>query len=181
MLFNPEGRFLSFWDGWMLIVIMYSCTTSAYFTCFDQPDIGWIIAIDLFITVCFTFDILFNLCRQFRDLDGTFVRQHRLIIAKYAKSGWLFLDIIATFPLQFFVGDNILVIKLIRMIRLPRILKIFNVQKFKKNLQYFVTGNTRSQRIMSQITVRKVYSIIRLIMITIILIYFISCIYYFGV
>lgn len=62
------------------------------------------------------------------------MRQHRLIIAKYFKSGWMFLDIIATFPLQNFVGDNLLVVKLIRMIRLPRILKIFNVNKFKKNL-----------------------------------------------
>lgn len=82
--------------------------------------------------------------RQFRDLDGSLVTQHRLIIARYARSGWLFLDTIATFPLQYIVGENILVVKLIRMIRLPRILKIFNVNQFKKNLQFFVSGNTRS-------------------------------------
>lgn len=34
---------------------------------------------------------------------------------------------------------------------------------------------------MSAITVRQVYSIIRLVMITIILIYFVGCLYYFGV
>lgn len=118
----------------MLIVIMYSTTTSAYFTSFDQPDLTWIIVLDLIVTICFFLDILFNFMRQFRDLDGTLVTQHRLIISRYARSGWLFLDIIATFPLQYIVGDNILVVKLIRMIRLPRILKIFNVNQFKKNL-----------------------------------------------
>jgi hypothetical protein len=133
------------------------------------------------VTVFFFLDIFFNILRQYRDLDGSLVTQHRLIIARYARSGWLFLDWIATFPLQYFVGDNILVVKLVRMIRLPRILKIFNVNQFKKNLQFFVTGDTRSQRIMSAITVRQVYSIIRLVLITVILIYFVGCLYYFGV
>ena len=74
-----------------------------------------------------------------------------------------------------------MVVKLIRMVRLPRILKVFNVQKFKKHLQVFVTGSTRAERIGSQITVRKVYSIFRLISITFFLIYFLGCIYYFIV
>lgn len=74
-----------------------------------------------------------------------------------------------------------IVVKLIRMVRLPRILKVFNVQRFKKNLQVFVRGTTRAERIGSQITVRKVYSIFRLISITFFLIYFLGCIYYFIV
>lgn len=133
----------------MMIIILYSCTTSAYFTSFDQPDSGPIVWIDYLVTASFALDIIFSMCKQFRDLDGTFVRSHRIIIAKYARSGWLFLDIVATFPLQYFLGDNILAVKLIRLVRLPRIMKIFNVNRFKKNLQWFVYGNSRTQRIMS--------------------------------
>ena len=106
ILLNPEYRFLTFWDNLMLLIILYSCIVSAFLICFDLPYIQWIFALDIFTTICFILDIIFNLCRQYRDLNGTFVRSHRLIIARYAKSGWLFFDIIATFPLQYILSSK---------------------------------------------------------------------------
>jgi len=42
-----------------------------------------------------------------------------------------------------------------------------------------VTGNSRSEKIVSQITVRKVYSVIRLVLLAFVIAYFISVLFYF--
>ena len=58
--------------------------------------------------------------------------------------GWLFLDIIATFPFGLLLNsDKGTVVKLIRLVRLPRILKIFSYDRVKK-LNNFV--NRRASR-----------------------------------
>ena len=71
---------------------------NAYYTCFDQPTEVFFTVMDWLIFVFFSLDIIFNCCRQFRDYDGIFVKSHRLIIYRYARSGWLFIDLIGTFP-----------------------------------------------------------------------------------
>jgi hypothetical protein len=83
----------------MLIVIMYSCVMSAYFVMFDfidDPITWWWLENASF--AFFLSDLCFNVMRQYRDIDGTFVTSHKKIIVKYLKSGWLILDVVATFP-----------------------------------------------------------------------------------
>jgi hypothetical protein len=70
---------------------------------------------------------------------------------------------------------------MIRLIRLPRIIKIFSVKTFKKNLNLCITGNTRTARIVSRITVRKTYSIIRLVLLAVVTSYFITALFYIFV
>lgn len=70
-------------------------------------------------------------------------------------------------------------VKLVRLIRLPRIIRIFNVKSFKKVLTVFVSGDTRSERITSQISVRKIYAIIRLILLAVVICYFVSVLFFF--
>lgn len=82
----------------MLAVILYSCVTSAYFLAFVIPEDVWIEVLDILTTICFAIDIMVNLNRQYRDLDGTFVRSHNRIFKKYLASGWFLLDSAATFP-----------------------------------------------------------------------------------
>ena len=181
MLLNPEQRFLTYYDGYMLMIIVYSCITTAYFTIFDLPhDSSFFYYMEHVGFISFSLDFIFNLMRQYRDIDGTFVTQHKKIVTKYVKSGWFFIDIIATFP--YFLlsnGDNLIMVKLIRLIRLPRIIRIFNVKSFKKVLTVFVSGDTRSERITSQISVRKIYAIVRLILLAVVICYFVSVLFFF--
>jgi hypothetical protein len=89
---------LVIWDSFMLGIILYSCVTSAYFLAFDIPEMLWIELLDILTTIFFAIDIVVNLNRQYRDLDGTFVRSHSLIFTRYFASGWFLLDSAATFP-----------------------------------------------------------------------------------
>lgn len=180
MLLNPEQRFLTYYDGYMLMIIVYSCVTTAYFTIFEIPKGNlFFYNMEHVGFVSFSLDFIFNLMRQYRDIDGSFVTQHKKIITKYIKSGWFFIDIIATFPYYLLPTDNLIMVKLIRLIRLPRIIRIFNVKSFKKVLTVFVSGDTRSERITSQISVRKVYAIIRLILLAVVICYFVSVLFFF--
>jgi hypothetical protein len=180
MLLNPEQRFLTYFDGYMLMIIIYSCITTAYFTIFSLPaDSTFFYNMEHIGFTSFTLDFIFNLMRQYRDIDGTFVTEHKRIFTKYAKSGWFFIDIVATFPYYLLDTESLITVKLIRLIRLPRIIRLFNVKSFKKVLTLFVSGDTRSERITSQISVRKIYAIIRLIALAIVICYFVSVLFFF--
>ncbi len=180
MLLNPEQRFLTSFDSYMLVIISYSCITTAYFTVFSLPyDALFFYYMEHIGFASFTLDFVFNLMRQYRDIDGTFVTEHKRIVQKYIRSGWFFIDIIATFPYYLLPTESLITVKLIRLIRLPRIIKIFNVKSFKKVLTYFATGDTRSERITSQISVRKIYAITRLILLAVVICYFVSVLFFF--
>lgn len=58
------------------------------------------------VTVFFTFDFFFNMMQEYQDKE-TFVRirDHKKIIAKYAASGQMLLDFVATFPFGPLFGD----------------------------------------------------------------------------
>jgi len=180
MLLNPEQRFLTYFDGYMLMIIIYSCITTAYFTVFSLPtDSTFFYNMEHIGFTSFTLDFIFNLMRQYRDIDGTFVTEHKRIFTKYAKSGWFFIDIVATFPYYLLATESLITVKLIRLIGLPRIIRLFNVKSFKKVLTLFVSGDTRSERITSQISVRKIYAIVRLIALAIVICYFVSVLFFF--
>ena len=63
-LFIPPRPFLPFWDSAMLIVITWSCFSSAYFAAieFDICD-EWVFWSENLWTLLFIIDILFNFVR----------------------------------------------------------------------------------------------------------------------
>jgi hypothetical protein len=86
-------------DNFILIVIGYTCFTTVLFVSFVAEKSNTLTQIDHMVTVFFGMDFVFNLMCEYQDPD-TFqkVRDHKKIIMKYAKSGWMLLDFIATFP-----------------------------------------------------------------------------------
>jgi len=75
-LLNPEGRFLSTFDGVMLVVVAYSCFTSAYYTAFDFPEDVGLVWMEHITTLFFCLDIIFNCMRMYHGSDGSWVREH---------------------------------------------------------------------------------------------------------
>mmetsp|Transcript_15224 Transcript_15224/g.20611 ORF Transcript_15224/g.20611 Transcript_15224/m.20611 type:complete len:144 (+) Transcript_15224:554-985(+) len=136
-LLNPEDRLLRYFDMFMLLVILYSCITSAFFTAFDFPSEGFIYNMEHFVFGCFTLDIIFNFMRQYQDYKtNSWVTSHSDIAKRYFKSGWFFFDFIATFPFYLLPQEedsgssNLILFKLLRMIRLPRIKHLFSYARF---------------------------------------------------
>lgn len=94
---NPKGNFIKAYDAYMLLVIGYSCFSSAYYCAFDFPTEEGLIILEHFVFASFTLEIIFNCCRLPPNADES-ERNHLSIIKRYLRSGRFFLDFLATFP-----------------------------------------------------------------------------------
>ena len=60
---DPEKRFLNIFDTYMLLVIAYSCFTSAYYVAFSFPETDQLLILEHIVFGSYTLDILFNFLR----------------------------------------------------------------------------------------------------------------------
>jgi len=72
MKWNNKSPILNFWDGIMLVVIVYSCFSSMYYAAieFDICD-NYIFYIENVATTFFTFDIIFKFFRLPENKDAS--------------------------------------------------------------------------------------------------------------
>lgn len=70
-------------------------------------------------------------------------------------------------------------LKLLRMTRLPKILNLVDQKRFFKLIEIIVRGLPNDKRILYKIRIKQGFSIMRLMLITIILTYFIGCGFYY--
>ena len=62
------------------------------------------------------------------------MREHRKIAKRYIFSGWFFIDFAATFPLDLLVdsGKSTIYPKLLRLFRLPKLIKLLDLARFNR-------------------------------------------------
>ena len=137
----------------MLAVIVYSCFTSAYYTAFEFPyQTPALVNIEHFIFACFTADILLNFVRIQNDKDGTQIRSHiKLLQNQFNSVGKVInfcVEIIASFPFYLLGGaENFVVFKLLRMLKMSRIWKLLDIERFKKIAGVITSRATRNTKI----------------------------------
>ena len=130
-LLSPEGRLLTTFDGYMMLVILYSCIMSAYYAAFSLPSMK-ILSFLEWVTLCsFSTDIIFNFMRMIQGPDGSYIKSHSVIAKNYLKTSLLF-DLAATVPFDRIISDDFIIVKLLRLMRLPRVVRLFDLQRFKK-------------------------------------------------
>ena len=69
--------------------------------------------------------------------------------------------------------------KLFRLFRMPRLIKLIDVNRFKNILKSFQSAKSNDQTILKQYNILYIYSIIRLIIIALMITYFIGCTFYY--
>ena len=111
-------------------------------------------------------------------------RSHSKIIKRYVKSPQFFVDFLATFPFYLIQTDEMsstyaVVFKLLRMVRLPKIVSLLDETRFDKLNDWIATGQTRGRKVEYQIATKNIFKVLRLIMMTIIITYFLGCAFYF--
>lgn len=97
LFIDPTNKFLQFYDTYMLLVIAFSCFSSAYYCAFDFPTEQGLLILEHFVFASFTFEIIFKCMRLPHNADVS-ERSHLQIIKRYIRSGSFFLDVTATFP-----------------------------------------------------------------------------------
>lgn len=167
----------------MLFVIAYSCFTSAYYISFEFPDNDVLMIFEHVVFASYSIDILFNFMRlppnQEGNINAESERSHLAILKRYLKSGWFFLDIAATFP--FYLFSNVSGgggLKLLRMVRIPKILNLVDENRFDRIVEILVRSLPRDKRIEYRIVIKQLFKVLRLMLLTVIITYFLGCGFY---
>jgi hypothetical protein len=100
------------------------------------------------------------------------------MIAKHYIAGWFFVDFFSIFPFNSLL-DSGPITKLFRLCRVPRLMKILDVERFNKVLKSFQNDQSNHITIMKHNKLLYMYHIFRLILIALIITYFMGCIFFF--
>ena len=157
---DPQGTFLSNFDTFMLIVIAYSCFTSAYYVAFEFPTDPILLGLEHCVFGFFTLEIIFKCVSVSPNAEDS-ERSHFKIIKKYMTKGTFFMDFAATFPFYLIEsggseqedptaeseGSYSVLLKLLRMVRIPKILNLLNIDRLNTKISILLDGLSRKQRV----------------------------------
>lgn len=109
-------------------------------------------------------------------------------------SGWFIIDFLAVFPFVIFftnekVKNRVLLLKMVRILRLPRFLSLLDSAKFDTFMEMILEKEpknpreekSRQEKMTIKYVSRYVYKVFRLILIALMLTYFLGCTWYFLV
>ena len=111
---------------------------------------------------------------EYKD-EETFVkvRDIKKIAIRYAKSGWMLVDFLATFPFNLLFEDAVYT-RMIRLSRLSKMVAILDVSRVQRMVKSYFDKSTRADRIQTQFILIYNYKIFRLIIIVFMITYLIG-------
>jgi hypothetical protein len=148
LFISPKNSLITYWDVLMNFIIAFACFSSAYYCAFDFPRGNrFLFGCEHVVFATFTIDVILNFMRVHDSMHvGQNTRpSHSQIFKRYAKSGWLFLDLLATFPFYLIkvrVGDNQfgMWFKLVRLVRIPKLFAMLRPDKASKLMKNIYGG-----------------------------------------
>lgn len=140
MIISSNNRVKSFFDVWILILVGYSCLSSMYYLAFHRPTNRIHIIINWVIEANFYLDLILSFFCEYIDQETNLpVRNFKLIVKHYLFS-WFLVDILSVFPFEEILpkGNSTGgLTKLFRLFRMPRLIKLIDVGRFKNILKSF--------------------------------------------
>ena len=131
------------------------------------------------VEIFFVIDITLNFLTEYKDPETyETVRSVSKIGRKYIFRGYFIVDSIAIIPFQYILNSSTMQTKLLRLFRLPRLLKLIDISRFNQLLKSLFENNSQEERIMMQYLLMYGYKIFRLFIIAFIITYFSGCVWY---
>lgn len=138
MIIDIDAGWKAIFDTSILLVIGYSCFTTVFYVSFDSKISPTMKIIDNCVTLAFAMDFIFNFLQEYQDKETmNKIRDHKKIAMNYIKSGWMFLDLLATFPFDWFFDQDVLFTRLIRLTRLSKLISLLDNSRFKKIIKSY--------------------------------------------
>ena len=82
--------------------VFFCIGTRASFCALEDPAMR---AVEIVVDVCFWVDIVLNFRTALYTRDYELVYESKEIALRYMKSGWLFVDVLAAVPFDYFAGN----------------------------------------------------------------------------
>ena len=100
----PDATFKGVWDLVCLVFIIYQSILIPFRLCFEVDASGALFYFETIIDVSFMIDIIVNFNTGFYK-KGYLVMKRKEIIKNYMKT-WFFLDLLASFPYSWILGET---------------------------------------------------------------------------
>lgn len=126
-------------DVVILLLVGYSCISSLYYVAFISPQNLIHIIFDWIVEAAFYTDLVLNFITEFIDpISRKPVRDLKEILINY-MTGWFIIDFLSVFPFNQIMetGPGT---KLFRLFRIPRLLKLLDVNRFSSILKTMRRG-----------------------------------------
>lgn len=178
IIIRADATWKSVFDVVILLLVGYSCISSLFYVAFDRPENIVHVVFDWFVEACFYVDLFLNFITEYIDpISRKPVRNLKEIFVNYS-TGWFAIDFLSVFPFDEIL-DSGPGTKLFRLFRLPRLLKLLDVNKFSSILKAINGEKTDTQTIIKQYYILFLYNLFRLIIIACFITYGIGCLFYF--
>jgi CRP-like cAMP-binding protein len=146
-ILSAEGYIRLIWDIFVMIALLIQSFYIPFSIAFAVPLQGNMLYLDFILTVGFLIDILLTFNTTFYK-RGTLVKNRRVIAMNYIR-GWLWVDLIASFPYDWVINRSILIpddrghdykelgegfhaSKLMRMVKIFKLFRMFKLLRLAK-------------------------------------------------
>ncbi|CAG9317227.1 unnamed protein product [Blepharisma stoltei] len=142
-VFHPKHTARVIWSVILLLILVYTATITPYRIAFkDLNKVDEEYVIDLIVDILFFIDVIMNSMTAYFDDEGKLVEKRLKILWNYMKS-WMILDLVSCIPYNLFIdlNEEFATTKnwnvLIRLLRLPRLYKLFQASKIMSLLRSY--------------------------------------------
>jgi len=139
----PDSRIRRVWEILLIMLLLYIVVTVPIRVCFDVTLEGGAASFDSFVDALFVTDLFVNFICAYIDQHGVLIVGQQQIIKHYAQT-WLFLDLIASVPIDSILeatgGDyssssNGNLNRVAKIARLPRLFRLIRLLRLLKLLR----------------------------------------------
>ena len=147
-VFFPDDTFIEYWGVVVAMLLFYTCTVTPYRICLVDIDTPTWMYIDLAIDLLFFVDFTINSLQAYYDNKMNIVVSHKKILCNYAK-GWMVIDFLSCFPLEFTLESqknysNLLrfgrVTKLYKLAKIFKLIRILKLVRDKNKIMRYMTS-----------------------------------------
>ena len=133
--------------GFDIIMLMISCYNifgNAYVAAFGISMELHIVIIEQAVESFFLLDMVFSFCQEYLDEETYVVVNDLRSIAKhYLKKNFVF-DLLAWIPFEYIgSGTDVRLFRLLKLLRLPRLADLLNVEKFKQIVNSYCDSQSK--------------------------------------
>lgn len=177
-LISHRGRFKSYWEVIMELILAYNIITTLFFLAYQYPS-GGIMVFDLICWILFIVDIGLTFFTEYLDEKGYPIQSFRKITINYL-TGSLIFDVLAIIPLRnagYPQAEYLL--RMLRLLKLPGVINLTDGTGVSYLLTYFCVGKREKDgKITYSFTTKIIASLVKLFIIIIFIVYFLGCFWY---
>lgn len=174
-IIGADNKIKQVFDAAVLLLVGYSCITTVYAVSFVSDQSFTMIVIGYLVDALFFIDMVLSFLHA--KIDEHTRQETRDIkdIAIIYLTSWFIVDFVSIFPFGLIIGEDGLSAKLLRLFRMPRMIKLLD----KKRIKNILTGMNSYKQMSTDGIVKDflfmyTYEVIRLIIMATILVYFVG-------